>query len=115
MATQANKEEIVRRLLITRQKAASLRTRLRLLREEEAEATIADKVMELDDRIEDLVEAMMADWRGNAQSKIEAIAAANTRIQEAIRKVRDRNRRAQEIVKAVGLIDDVIGIAGAFL
>lgn len=113
--SQSQKEKIVRGLLIARQKATSLRARLRLLGESDAAASVTDQVEVLDARIEELLEDMMSAWRGTAQSKINQISRANTKLQGTIRGVRDRERRANEVVKAIGLLDSVIEIAAGLL
>ena len=115
MASSDDKEESVRKLSITRQKAASLRARLKLLKENDKADEVSKRITKLDKRIEQLILAMMKAWKNNAKVRIEEIGQSNKRIQTAINGVKDRNKRAQQIVKAIGLIDDVIGIAAKFI
>lgn len=115
MASKADKELAISRLMVSRQKATSLLARLRLNNEEGAAADIDEKIKALDKEIEGLLESILDSWAANVTSEIEEIGKANSKIQAAIRGVNDRQKRAASVVKALALLDDVIGIARKFL
>lgn len=115
MASEADKELAIARLMVSRQKATSLVARLRLNREEDAAEDVGERIKTLDEEIEILLESILEKWAANVTAEIEEIGKANGKIQAAIRGVNDRQKRAASVVKALGLLDDVIGIARKFL
>lgn len=115
MTSKQNKEAAVAALMVTRQKATSLRARLLLQGEAEAAKKVAKRITKLDAKIEALLAKMMKSWASGASTRVGEIKSANKRIQTAIAAMKKKEKRAQQIVKAIGLIDDVIGLAAKFL
>ena len=81
--------------------------------------TEADNVKRLYKKVEkqsDLLAAAMIDvWLGEMMMVDKSLKNANANLQRAITKIKKNVDTAQNIIKAVGLIDDVISIAKSLL
>ena len=115
MIAKARKENIVQKLLITNQKATALRTRLLIQGETDKADEVQIKGKQLANEIEKLLAEMMSNWAGNADALVQDITGLNTNLQSTINNVKERSKTAQQVVKAVSLIDDAISIAKSFL
>ena len=115
MIAKAKKENIVQKLLITNQKATTMRTRLLIQGEADKAAEVQAKGQQLTNEIDNLLAQMMSSWAGNADQLAQKISGLNTNLQSTINKVKQRTQTAQQVVKAVGLIDDAISIAKSFI
>jgi septal ring factor EnvC (AmiA/AmiB activator) len=115
MTITENKEEAVKQLSNTRHKAAMLMTRLMLAKEQQSADKVKDRIAKLDTRIKGLLQDMMQSWKSRADEKNQEISALNKKIQKSIAAVQDKKKRAAEVVKALGLLDDVIDIAAKYI
>jgi hypothetical protein len=115
MASKTDKELAIAKLMVSRQKATSLLARLRLNNEDDAADDVGERIEALDKEIEKLLESLLDSWVSNVTPQLEQLGNANGKIQATIRGVMDRQKRAANIVKALGLLDEVIGIAKTFL
>jgi len=107
-----SKEELIQGLLVTKQRANILEVRLLLRGETGEEAKkVAEKSKALTRQIDKLLGQVMDEWQGQAAKIIKDIKTANAALQRSITNIRKKVQTAQNIVKAIGLIDEVITIA----
>ena len=76
----------------------------------DADAT-AKKSKALQKQIDRLVKNSMDEWLGNSKGLIADIKSGNENLQKAINNIKKKVKSTENFVKAVGLIDDAIGIA----
>ena len=106
-----NKQPFIRLLQNTRNKGDELEIEL-LLKGRTAEAK---KVREATDRlskqIRKLINAAKKIWRGQAQALEKDMRKRNANLQGTIRDIKKKVKIAQNVVKAVGFIDDAVALA----
>lgn len=115
MIAKAKKESIVQKLLVTNQKVTTMRTRLLIQGEAGKAAEVQAKGQELTREIDSLLAQIMSNWAGSADQLVQDISGLNTNLQSTINKVKQRAQTAEQVVKAIGLIDDAISIAKTFI
>ena len=115
MIPNTRKEEVVDKLIATKQKADRLYLNLRLLREEEEAKKARTKGKKLGRQIEVLLGKMMEQWGGNADKMIGELAEKNLKIQKSIAGIKKGVNRIAQTAKALSLIDDVIKLAGGLI
>ncbi len=106
-----SKEEVVQRLLVAKQRANTLEIRLLLKGKEDEANKVRKKSKALTRQTDKLLGQLMDEWLGEATQVIQGIKTANAALQTAITKIKNNVEIAQNVVKAIGLIDDVIVIA----
>ena len=111
MIPKSSKEEIIQRLLVTKQKAHALEVRLLLSDKEDDAKKVAKKSKALTRQIDKLLGQVMDEWQGQATKIIMDIKTGNAALQNSITNIKKNVKTAQNIVKAIGLIDDAIAIA----
>lgn len=112
---QESKQELIRRLLIAKEKAHMLEIILRFRGLRTEAETVAEHTSVLSGQIDSLIIEVMTDWLGQADEIIEAVRHANVSIQAAIRDIEKGKKIAQGIVKAIGLIDDASSLVKSVL
>ena len=110
MNDKPKKEEIIHSLQVTLQRSQNLELNLRFRNNKNAQE-IADKNKILSQQIDKLIVEAMQNWLVNAKKTTNNIKKINTDLQRAITNVRKQKKEAENIVKAIGLVDDVISIA----
>ena len=111
MIPKNSKEEIIQRLLVTKQKAISMKVRL-LLRDKKDDAKkVRKKSRALSRQIDKLLGQVMDEWQDQGTKIIKEIKTVNSALQKSITNIKKNVKTAQNIVKAIGLIDDAIAIA----
>jgi hypothetical protein len=117
--TEENKQEVITRLLIGKQKAHKLETSLRFKGKGEEADKVAQKASELSNQIDTLLAQVLEDWLGQTDAIIQEVKTANTALQQSIRKIQQGVKTAENLVKALGFLDDLIAtatqIAGAIV
>ena len=107
--------KLLDRLDTTWGKSRDLSRKLRMM----GNMTEADNVKKLYKKVEkqsDVLAAAMIDvWLGEMVVVDKSLKNANANLQRAITKIKKNVDTAQNIIKAVGLIDDVISIAKSLL
>ena len=107
--------KLLDRLDTTWGKSRELSRKLRMM----GNITEADNVKKLYKKVEkqsDVLAAAMIDvWLGEMVVVDKSLKNANANLQRAITKIKKNVDTAQNIIKAVGLIDDVISIAKSLL
>jgi hypothetical protein len=105
------KQAVLRRLQITREKAMMLETSLRFQRRSAEAEQVHERNDQLSDEIDRLLKELMSQWLGEAEAVEGQLREANTSLQTAIRNVDRSIAVAKNVTKALGLVDDVIDIA----
>ena len=113
MISKNSKEEIIQRLLITKQRSIALEVRLLVKGKSEEANKIKSKTKALTRQIDQLLSKLMDEWIGQAVMVIGNITKTNAALQTSITKVKNNEKTAENIVKAIGLVDDAINIAKA--
>lgn len=111
MIPKNSKEEVIQKLLVTKQRANILEVRLLLRNKEEEAKKVAKKSKALTRQIDKLLGQVMDEWQGQATKIINDIKTANTTLQKSITNIKKKVQTVNNIIKAIGLIDDVIAIA----
>jgi ubiquinone biosynthesis protein UbiJ len=109
--TEENKQEVIQRLLIGKQKAHILETSLRFKGEGDEADKVAQKASELSNQIDTLLAQVLDDWLGQTDAIIQGIKKSNTSLQQSIRKIQQGVKTTENLVKAIGFLDDLIAIA----
>ena len=107
-----NKDEIINRLNVSLQKIQRLELILRLKGQATEAATLKVKRAELSEQIDKLIGAAMLEWIGAADVITADVKKANASLQQSTRKIRKGIETAKEVVKTLGYVDDVLGVAG---
>ena len=115
MNDKQKKEETIHSLQVTLQHSQNLETILRFQKNDENVKKIADRNKNLSQQIDKLIVEMMQNWLADAQDATKKIKEANMNLQQAIANVNKKKNKAKNIVKAIGLVDDVISIATSLL
>jgi len=117
--TQESKQEVIQRLLVGNQKAQILEISLRFKGKGDEADKVAQKASELSSRIDALLSQVLEDWLGQADAIIQEVKDANTSLQQSIRKIKQGVKTTENLVKAIGFLDDLIAtatkIAGAIV
>jgi hypothetical protein len=109
--TKENKQEVIQRLLVGKQKAHILETSLRFEGKGEEADKVALKASDLSNQIDTLLAQVLEEWLGQTDAIIQAVKTANTALQQSIRKIQQGVKTAENLVKAIGLLDDLIATA----
>ena len=111
MIPKDSKEAVIQRLLVTKQRANTLEVRLLLAGKSEEAGKVAKRSKALTRQIEKLLGQVMDEWAGESTKIIADLKTANAGLQTSITNIKKNVKTAENIVKAVGLIDDAIVIA----
>lgn len=113
--SRSAKEETIDRLSEAQRKGHKLEVVLRF----QGEAGEADRVKtstdELKDEIDRLLSEIMAEWVGSSRTVIADLKGLNRKLQAEIRDIKKKIRVAEKVVKAIGLIDDAVELAGGLV
>ena len=106
-----DKKKIIGHLQRTKQKANDLELSLLFEGKTDEANEVAEKAKDLSKQIDVLLGQAMAEWQGQGQAVIQEITKANTALQTSIRNIDKGIGRAQNLVKAFGLIDDAVALS----
>jgi hypothetical protein len=105
-----NKTSVIQRALITRQKLVMLEFHLRLVNN----TTDADACKAKGDDIQAEIDAMlgqaMDEWRAQANTLVTELGDINAKLQASIAQIKKDVATAQNVVKALGLVDEAIAL-----
>jgi hypothetical protein len=109
--TPNEKEKFLSALIDTRSTGQTGEIRLRF-QEKIAEAQqVKDACDRLTDEIDALTGQLMGEWLGNATKVIDDLNKRSTKIDNAVAAIKKKVKIAQNVVKLIGAIDDVVAIA----
>lgn len=109
------KEDAIHSMQLTLQRSQKLEFRLRFEGDSVNASALETKNKELRRQIDKLIVKAIENWLKDAQVVTNDIKRANTDLQRAITNVKNKKQEADNIVKALGLVDDVISIAKSLL
>ena len=109
------KEETIHSLQVALQRSQNLELTLRFRRDNENVKEIEKRNIKLRKQIDKLIVEAMQDWLVDAQDVTKEIKKSNMNLQRAITSVKKKKEEAENIVKALGLVDDVLSIATSLL
>jgi hypothetical protein len=109
--SRTQKEDLLDRLLRSRERGGRLYSRLLRLRKAEDAAAAQIKNKELTRLIEQLWDDIAQQWRGDGQTNIDELRNMNAGIERSITGLKDTAKRNEAIAKGLDLLDDVIGLA----
>lgn len=109
--SKTSKEQIIQSLLVAKQKAHMLEISLRFKGKPDEADQLSAKAGELSDQIDNLLSQLMSGWIGTANKILGDITKANAAIQSTIRDIQNDVHVAENIVKAIGYVDDIVVIA----
>src|SRR5262245_9007167 len=104
--SNSDKQDVIGRLLVTNQKAHILEISLRFKGQNDQAEEVAQKSRELTDQIDLLLGQVMVAWLGQAGTILQEVQKANASLQASIRQIQNEVNIAQNLVKAIGFIDD---------
>jgi seryl-tRNA synthetase len=97
------------------QRSQKLEMILRFRKNTDKVKEIEEKNKNLTKKIDKLIIEIMIEWLMNAQETTINIKKINTNIERSITQIKKKKKEAENIVKAIGFIDDVINIASKLL
>ena len=109
--SEADKQQIIRKLLVVKQDAHSLEISLRFKGRNKQADELAAKAQKLSEKIDTLLGQVMVEWAVEADEIASDIGQANASLQSSIQEIQNGIDIAQNIVKALGYVDDVVAIA----
>lgn len=109
--TTPNKQPFIRSLQNTRNKGDGLELELLLTGKEAAAKTVREATDRLSKEIRNVIDAAKKTWRGQAHVLEEDMRMRNANLQGTIRDIKKKVKIAQNVVKAVGFIDDAVALA----
>ena len=108
---EETKLEIVQRLLVAKQRGNSLEITLKFKGDAEKANEVAVSTAELSKQIDILLAQIIEEWLAEGAEIVGEITQVNARLQRSITEITKGVQTAQNVVKAIGLIDDAIAIA----
>jgi hypothetical protein len=105
------KEEILESLINSRRQGQLAELALRFQKKTDEAEKIWEENARLSTEIDILLGQMMEEWLGSADQAIKKLTAASTNLEAAVADIKKQINVAQNVVKVIGLLDDVVGIA----
>lgn len=109
------KEEIIDRLLVTKQKSNRLEMTLRFKGQVNEANEVQKKTKKLNKQIDILLGQLIDEWLADSRGVIKDLVQGNANLQRSLAKIKRGVQTAQNLVKALGFIDDAIVIASKFV
>ena len=110
-----NKEKLIDTLLETKRKGHRLQITLKFQNNLTKAKTVGDKCRTLSSKIDKLIAQSMRQWLGSASKIIAERKKGNTKLQATINDIKKKKNIANNVVKAVGFIDDAIEAAAKLI
>lgn len=111
ISDESTKQSIINDLLVTKQSGHRLEIALRFKGKANEANDVKRKTDELTDKIDDLLGQVMEEWSGQSKEIIAEIVKANSSLKAAINDIKRDLEIAENVVKAIGYIDDAVAIA----
>jgi conjugal transfer/entry exclusion protein len=111
MPTSTEKQQIIQKLSQVKQGLIKAETRLRLQNNKDEANKVAAKSKALQKEIDNLLKRVIDEWLGEARKVLGDITKANDSLKTAIDNIQKKVEIAKNVVKVIGLVDDVIGFA----
>lgn len=111
MASKEDKKDILQELANTKQTLINLETSLRLAKKTKDADEVRKKSKSLQREIDRLLASALEDWLGATKQLRTDIAKANKSLEGAIDDLKKKLEFAKNLIKVIGFIDDVIGLA----
>ena len=111
--SMTEKQEIIQQLLASKTKSYQAEVKLLLKRMPEEANEVKTHGKELSRKIDRLIAQTMSEWMADSAIVINNVKSANIKIQRSINDIRNDVNIAKNVVKIVGLIDDIVKIAAA--
>ena len=115
MPTKKEKLQIIQKLTRFMQALVALQMKLRMQNKGNEADEVAKKAKALQKEIDKLVGSAIDEWLGEASKQVSAINQATSRLQAAVEDIQKKVEVARNVVKAVGLVDDMVDLAKGFL
>jgi len=109
------KEDVLDRLLETKRRGQRLSLRLRLMKRPQDAAKVDRAVRRLTREIDRLLGRAMEEWLGSASAVSASIKSVNRKLQGRITAIKRKIDVVENVVEAVGLVDDAVRIAAALM
>ena len=109
--SERKKQEIIQGLLVTKQRAHNLEIILRFAGNSEEADAVKETTSALTAQIDTLLSQLISEWLASSVDVVENIKNSNANLQRAINKISRGVDTAQNIVKAIGFIDEAVAIA----
>jgi uncharacterized protein YbbC (DUF1343 family) len=111
----ANKEKIIDRFMDTARKGHRIEISLRFQGEMEEADKVARENRKLSSKVDKLIAQAMRQWQGSAVTVITEMKRSNRNLQVCVNSIRKKIKVAQNVVKALGHIDNAIEAAGKLI
>jgi hypothetical protein len=105
------KQEFVRRLRVTRDTGVDLEISLKFKGEFEEADKVAAATAALTRQIDKLLGQIIDEWLAQGLDIVAEITGVNASLEKSIDKINKDVETAQNVVKAIGFIDDAVAIA----
>ena len=109
--SEAKKEEIIDTFLVTKKKGSRLQITLRFQGRKAEADEVGKQNKRLSSSIDKLIAQSMRQWRGSASQIIADRKKGNAKLQASIKDIKVKKKVAENVVKALGYIDDAIETA----
>jgi hypothetical protein len=106
-----DKEQLLEALMNARRQGQLAEISLRVQNKTAEAETLRERNARLSTEIDTLLGRMMDEWLGSAAQTIQGLTAANAQLEAAVAGIKKQIAVAQNVVKAVGLLDDALAIA----
>ncbi|VVN72735.1 hypothetical protein PS718_00525 [Pseudomonas fluorescens] len=107
------KQEIIQQLLTSKTKSYQAEVKLLLKLKPDEANVVKNHGKELSRKIDNLIEKTMSEWIGSADEIITDVKLINKKMQSIINDINKDVNVAENVVKLVGFIDDVVEIVNA--
>jgi hypothetical protein len=113
--SKPNKQLLIRSLQATRNKGDELEIELLIAGRDAEAGQVREATDRLSKQIRRLITAAKKSWRGQADALLKDMKKRNASLQAAIRDIKKKIKIAENVVKAVGFVDDAVEVAAKAL
>jgi hypothetical protein len=107
----AEKEKVLESLTAAHRQGQLAEVSLRLQERPDEAEKIKPGNTRLSTEIDTLIGQMMDEWLGDADRTMKDLTTANAKLEAAVTKIKKQINVAQNVVKTLGLLDEVVTIA----
>jgi len=109
--SQAEKLSLLDGLTACRRQSQLAEVSLRLEGHATEADRIRDKTADLSKQIDGLMAKMMNEWQGQAAACVTDVGTCTAALEQTVNDIKKQVKIAQNVVKAVGFVDDAVAIA----
>ncbi|MFQ5667816.1 MAG: hypothetical protein ACE5I7_15495 [Candidatus Binatia bacterium] len=109
--SQPDKRQFINQLIASRNKGNVLELELIIQGKKKEAAKVHKATRKLSRRIDDMIAAAMRTWRLQASVFVNDMQKRNAALQAKIRDVKNKIKIAENVVKAVGVLDEAAALA----